>query len=117
LLYLAESMMGFPVLASGKINMLALFGPNGGYLIGFVFQAYLVGWFAERRNSFNKVTLMMGITLACAVQLTVGALWLGQFVGFKYVLAMGILPFIAGEAVKIFAVAGYFSRNDNIAKS
>lgn len=117
LLYIAESMLGLPVLASGKINPLALIGPNGGYLIGFVFQAYLVGWFAERRHSLSKSTLMFGISLACALQLSVGALWLGQFIGFKYVLAMGVLPFLAGEAVKIFAVAGYLSRNDNPAKS
>lgn len=117
IMYIAESMLGLPVLASGKVNPLALIGPAGGYIVGFVFQAYLVGWFSERRHMLGKSTVMLGISLASALQLTVGALWLGQFVGFKYVVAMGILPYLAGEAVKIFAVAGYLSRNDNLAKS
>lgn len=115
LMYLAEVSMGLPVLGGGRMNMLALFGPNAGYLIGFVFQAYLVGWFAERRHQLSTSTVLFGISLASALQLAVGALWLGQFVGFEYAVALGILPFIIGEAVKICTVAGYLSRNKNAA--
>nr|QIQ10877.1 hypothetical protein OJOKFFHK_00020 [uncultured bacterium] len=59
----------------------------------------------------NKATVLAGIGFACALQLSTGALWLGQFVGFNNAFAMGVLPFVAGEALKALAVAGYLARN------
>ena len=112
ILYLVESMAGLPVLAGGAINPLALIGPTGGYLIGFVFQAYLVGWFAERLTVLGKASLMMGISLAYAMELLFGALWLAQFVGFKYMFMMGVIPFIPGAIVKILVVVNFLTRNE-----
>lgn len=113
MLYLAESMLGFPVLSGGVSNVLALVGPKAGYLIGFVFQAYLVGWFAERRHSLGRSGLMLGMFFASALQLSVGALWLGQFVGYQSMLLMGVVPFIPGEMIKILVVNNFLSRHDN----
>lgn len=113
ILYLAESMIGLPVLAGGHVNPLALIGPRGGYLIGYVGQAYLVGWFVERKQIFGKVWTACGISLACALQLALGTLWLAQFVGYEAVLLMGVLPFIPGEMIKILAVVNYLFRHDS----
>lgn len=116
LLYLVESMLGLPVLAGGTVNPLALVGPTGGYLIGFVFQAYLVGWFAERIHVLGKPALMIGVSLAYAMELAIGALWLSQFVGLKHMLMMGVIPFIPGAIVKILVVVNFLTRNDNRAE-
>lgn len=104
LMYLAEATFPkLPVLASGKMNMLALFGPNGGYLIGSYSKPIL--WAGLPKKTFPEQNNRDAgnLHLACAIELAVGTLWLGQFIGFKYVVAMGILPFIAGEAVKTIA--------------
>lgn len=114
-LYLLESIVGLPVLAGGVSNSFALIGPKGGYLIGFVFQAYLVGWFAERMHQLGKSALMLGMVSAYALQLTVGSLWLGQFVGFQNALVMGVLPFIPGAIVKILVAINVLTRNERTA--
>lgn len=115
LVYLSESMLGLPVLHGGYVNPLALIGPNGGYLAGFVLQAYVVGWFSERRHLLGKSLVMVGISLACFLQLSAGALWIGQFIGYSSAFMMGVVPFIAGEILKILVVVNYLYRNDNIA--
>ncbi len=48
LAYIAEGLAGLPVFAGGAAGLARLFGPTGGYLVGFVAAAFLVGWLAER---------------------------------------------------------------------
>lgn len=115
LLYLAESMLGMPVLAGGIADPLALIGPKGGYLMGFAFQAYLAGWFAERISTFGKSGLMLGLFAAYALVLTTGALWLSQFVGLSNAIIMGAVPFIPGAIAKILAVVSILTRHDHSA--
>lgn len=112
-LYLMECFLDPSTMMDGELGLLALIGPTGGYLIGFVFQAYLVGWFAERKQVLGKSRVMLGIFLSCALQLTFGAIWLGQFVGFSHMIMMGIIPFIPGEILKALFVVNYLIRNDN----
>lgn len=45
--YLAIGFAGAPVFAGGKFGLIALLGPTGGYLIGFIAAAYLAGLVAE----------------------------------------------------------------------
>ena len=49
--WLAQAAMGLPVLAGGASGIEALIGPTGGYLLGFLAAAGLVGWLAARRMS------------------------------------------------------------------
>ena len=43
LLYFAQIMAGFPVLAGGISDPLVFFGPKAGYYFGFCFQAFIMG--------------------------------------------------------------------------
>lgn len=104
LLYLAQIMMGLPVIAGGEVNPLVFIGPKGGYYIGFIFQAYCMGWFAERMEGYQPKKLFLAGLLACALQLCLGAIQLATFVGWSAVLLMGIYPFIFGEILKVIAV-------------
>ena len=49
LLYLGEASMGLPVLAGWKSNPLWFFNPSAGYLVGFPFAAFVVGFLLEFR--------------------------------------------------------------------
>lgn len=109
LVYLAEGMMGFPVMKGGTINPFALIGPTGGYLVGMVAQAYLAGWFFERAHRFSPAILFLAVSATCFIELGFGALWLSFFVGAANTLEMGVLPFLPGEALKTLAVVGYSS--------
>lgn len=110
LLYLAEALFGFPVLAGGRSDPLFLLSPVGGYLIGFLAQAYIAGWFVEKRKYLGKPLMLLGLAISCAAQLSCGAIWLAFFVGTKNAFMLGVAPFIAGELLKVIAAAAFFKR-------
>jgi len=97
LAYLTEGALGLPFFANG-----CLLSVTGGYLLGFAFQAYLVGWFAERQQ--KGLSLLLGMCLASAVQLGLGALWLSSFVGPQMAFTIGFYPFILIELAKAVMV-------------
>ncbi len=101
--YLLEGFAGLPFFAGGVGGAAILFGPNGGYLIGFIFSALVVGLLAERGwdRRFRSAFFMM-----CLGVLPVygfGALWLARFTGAGHVFYLGILPFLPGGLIKISA--------------
>jgi biotin transport system substrate-specific component len=103
LLYLLEGACGLPVFAGTPergIGLAYLAGPTGGYLLGMLLAAPLVGWLVARARGG-----MLGVTGAVlagtAVIYAAGLAWLAGFVGAGHVLALGVLPFAAGEAAKV----------------
>lgn len=100
LCYFAEILIGLPVLSGGISDPFVFLGPKGGYVLGFCVQAYLMGWFTERRISF-----FVGGLMASTAQLALGASLLAPFVGWSNVWALGVLPFIPGELLKILVLS------------
>ncbi len=86
-------------------NPLGLAGPTGGYLIGFVLSAWLVGTLFERGWGRNRSSMLLGLIIGTAVIFAVGVPWLAMFVPTSAVLKVGLLPFLPGAALKI-ALAG-----------
>ncbi|MGO1117720.1 biotin transporter BioY [Rhodovibrionaceae bacterium A322] len=108
-LYLMEGAMGLPVFAGGKFGLVALTGTTGGYLIGFVFAAGLVGWLAEKGWDRSVLTTAFALLLGNIVLYVPGILWLGSVVGWdKPVLEWGLTPFIIGDLVKLALAAAIF---------
>jgi biotin transport system substrate-specific component len=99
--YLAQGVMGLPVFASGLGGPAHLIGPTGGYLLGFVAAAYVVGLLAERGMTVRASTTMVSMLAGMAVIYAVGATWLAIFVGTDAAIAAGIVPFLVGDAAKI----------------
>lgn len=110
LAYLAEGSLGFPVFAGGAGGILRFVGPTAGYLLGFVVQAYLVGWWVERRESHKVGKTLSILALSFLVQLGCGTLWLSSFVGLGSALSLGMYPFIMGETLKAIGVACYLKK-------
>jgi len=100
LLYLAESAAGLPFLASGAHGM--PFGPTGGYLIGFILMAAVVGWLNERGWGRSFAWSLASMVVAEFVLYAVAVPWLGFYVGMNHALALGFVPFITGDALKLF---------------
>lgn len=100
LLYIAEGCIGLPFFTGGNSGILYFFGPTGGYLIGCVIQAYIVGWFSEKKSSVSSARMLAIILFSCLIQLSVGMIWLAKYVGWNQVLLMGFYPFIPGEILK-----------------
>ena len=101
LAYLAEGCSGLPVFAGGAAGPHVMVGPTGGYLAGFVLGAWLCGALAERGWDRRPIPTIASMALGNALILAIGLLWLSRFVGPSRVLALGLIPFLPGDVVKI----------------
>ena len=104
-LYAAVGMAGVPWFSEHQSGWtFASFG----YIIGFMFAAYLVGRLAERggdRQVLPTVTLMIaGNVVIYAAGVTGLMLFTGW--GLPEALAKGVVPFLIGDAIKIALAAG-----------
>ena len=100
-LYLIQGAAGLPVFAGGKSGFVTLVGPTGGYLIGFIAAAYIVGILAELRYDKSLVYIGFSMFVGSLIIYIFGLFWLLQFVGESSVLQMGLFPFLVGDFVKI----------------
>ena len=114
-LYLVLGIVGLPIFADGKSGSL-LDMPTGGYLIGFVLAAALVGWLAQkewdRRGRRTVVAFLAGSAVIYAVGLpwlyvsldrlgpSVWNVSLGYDSLFAATIATGFVPFIIGDVLK-----------------
>jgi biotin transport system substrate-specific component len=99
-LYLAEGLLGLPVFAGALAGPAYMAGPTGGFLVGFLFAAALVGWLAERGWDRSLGLLLAAMTLGHAVIFAFGLGWLGSLIGAEKAWALGFAPFFAATVVK-----------------
>lgn len=101
-IYLLIGLVGVPVFSSFTSGPGKLFGPTGGYLIGFIFMAVIAGIFIDRFT--DKMYLCFaGMVLGTLVCYLLGTAWLAYeaSMSFKQALAAGVIPFIPGDLAKI----------------
>ncbi len=102
--YILLGGIGFPVFAGGKSGFGVLLGPTGGYLVGFVVSAALIGYLVEIRSNPSLpwifVSVLIGnITIYC---FGVMHLLLWFKVGLREAFFIGLIPFIPGDVIKMF---------------
>jgi len=101
LAYISQGVMGIPVFAKAGSGFAYLLGPTGGYLVGFVFAAYITGYFAEKGwgRSFWKTALAM--TIGTSFIFILGVSWLSLSIGLGKAVMIGLVPFVIGAITKI----------------
>ena len=104
-LYLAEGMAGLPVFAGTPekgIGLAYMMGPTGGYLLGYLLAATFTGWLAERGFDRSLPRAALALIAGNLLIYVPGLLWLGSVIGWdKPVLHYGLIPFLAGDALKL----------------
>ncbi len=102
LLYLAEGLAGLQVFAGLAAGPAYVMGPTGGYLVGFLFAAALVGWLAERGwdRSLGWLLALAAMTLGHVVIFAFGFGWLAALIGPEKAWLGGVVPFFAATLVK-----------------
>jgi biotin transporter BioY len=105
--YLAVGATGIPYwfALGGPPGIARLVGPTGGYLIGFVAVAFLVGWLAERGWDRRVWTAALAMLAGETVLYVFGLTWLARFVPAENVLQVGLYPFVIGDLMKVAAAA------------
>lgn len=117
LLFLLLAAIGLPVLAGGRGGLGVFTAPPAGYLVGFVFAAFVAGWIAERvaRQQQGALAQIAGFFVAAViggviVDHLLGVLWLAYgptALGLSKAF-YGTLVFVPGDLLKaaIAALAG-----------
>jgi biotin transport system substrate-specific component len=105
-LYLIEGLLGLPVFAGATAGPVYMAGPTGGFLVGFLVAAALIGFAADRRWDRSWIRLLASLSLGHAVVFAFGFLWLSHFIGAEKAFAAGVAPFALATIVKtLLAVA------------
>ncbi len=111
LAYILEGASGLGFFAQGKAGFTAITGPTGGYLVGFIFAAYIVGLLAERSWDKRIETTILTMIFGNLIIYAFGLSWLfvlaslAKLTYAKGILAVGLYPFIIGDIIKIALAA------------
>lgn len=108
-LYAAEGAAGLPVFTPTADGYPGITGPTGGYIIGFILAAVVVGWLAERGWDRSVPKMIVAALAGAAVLYIPGLLWLSGFVGgFGKAVEYGLAPFWMGDSIKaVIAALGF----------
>ncbi len=102
-MYLCQGAAGMHVFAAGGFGLFWQLA-SGGYIIGFVAAAFLVGALAERgwdRGGRLLVAMLIGNVMLYIP----GLIQLGFFVGWERTLSLGLYPFIPGDLAKLYVAS------------
>lgn len=113
LAYLAEGAAGLPVFSpTGPGGLLQLLGPTGGFLFAYPLVAFICGSLTRRLETrlSTFAAALTGCASAVVFLFLSGALWFAHLSHWspEKVWLAAVLPFLAGEAIKIFAAAGSY---------
>jgi len=103
--YITEGAAGLPVFAMGRGGLAVLRGFTGGYLVGFIAAACIVGLLAEKGWDRRIGTTVLAMVLGNTVIYAFGLLWLSCLPGIDNVLREGLYRFIIGDLMKIALAA------------
>ncbi len=106
LLYLLEGALGLPVFAGTPergVGLAYMLGPTGGYLAGFLPAAWIAG--KAVGSGWRGLALALAFLAAMAAIYLPGLLWLAGFVGGAKAVAVGFVPFIWGDLLKLALAA------------
>jgi biotin transport system substrate-specific component len=110
LLYLAIGAIGLPVFAQGKAGLSIVQGASGGYLVGFVIAAAIVGRLAELGWDRKIGGSIAAMAIGTAVIYAIGVPWLKATTGLAWetAVAEGMTKFLLWDAAKLAVAAGIF---------
>ncbi len=111
--YLGVGAAGLGVFAGWSGGWDYATGSTGGYLVGYLVCAALVGLFADRGASRSVMTMVGVMLVGNAAIYAFGASWLArwtppgadQALGWRSAYELGIEPFVPGDVVKLFFAA------------
>ena len=98
--YLLLGTAGLPVFANFSGGLQIVFGPTGGYLLGFLLAVYIMSNVREFFES-NSLIYTLGLCmLGTSAIFLCGIAWLAKFVGIHDAFYLGLVPFIIPGAAK-----------------
>ena len=109
-LFLLQGMLGLPLFANGASGIAGLLGPVGGYYLGYLAAAFIVGYISESPKNRTLGRCAMSFLAGTMIVYTCGTAYLATFVGFPKALLLGVAPFVVGDVAKTFVCLKILSR-------
>lgn len=99
--------LGLPFYAGGASGWTYATGATGGFLIGFIAAAWVVGYLAERRQDRNVATAVPAFLAGTVTIYLLGVPWLANVLNVSWgrAVELGAAPFVLGDLAKV-ALAG-----------
>ncbi|MFH1755500.1 MAG: biotin transporter BioY [Candidatus Latescibacterota bacterium] len=107
-MYLSMGFAGLPIFAGGVAGAAIFAGPTGGYLLGFILTPVVVGYLIHKKSTsgWNLSVFTLGTVIILACGITYLTVAFTHNLGTS--LRVGLLPFILGDVLKIFAAASIY---------
>jgi biotin transport system substrate-specific component len=106
-LYAVVGALGAPIFSDHSAGISVIQGFSGGYIIGFIFSAALIGWIAQTNWDHRVWRAIVSALVGTLVTFVIGITWLWASLGragypndLNTVLSGGLYPFIVGGIVK-----------------
>lgn len=93
LAYLVEGLLGSPL-----FGIPLSFGPSFGYFVGMIVSLF----FLNRVSKSPKIPLLLSLVGSSLIIWSFGVLHLQFLVGLKTAFLVGVVPFVAGDLIKLF---------------
>ena len=106
IIYLGIGMTGIPWFAGYNGGFAYIAGPTGGYLIGFVFTAFFIGYVVDRYISSRRLLPMIFLMLfSTFILIYIPGLiqfyiWSNAAFSISEMIVMCVLPFILADIIK-----------------
>ncbi|MEO5965210.1 MAG: biotin transporter BioY [Candidatus Limnocylindrales bacterium] len=110
LLYVLLGVVGLPFFAEGKGGLSVIWAASGGYLVGFIVAAAVVGRLAELGWD-RRIGGAIGATaIGTAIIYAIGVPWLAVALNVSAgkAIELGLVPFILVDTAKLLAAAAVF---------
>lgn len=101
LLYIILGAFGLPVFSGGTSGFGRIFGPTGGFILGFLIITPLMSYFKGKDYNFKRylsVTIIIGMIVLYAF----GAVFMSvvQIISILQALSLAVFPFVVGDIFK-----------------
>lgn len=110
-IYVLLGAAGLPVFAMARAGLSVLAGPGGGFILGYIATAFVVGLVTEKCGHSFKM-LVFAMILGCVTVYVCGLAWFIALTGTGLWSAMTLcmFPFLPGDAVKVLLGAFLVNR-------
>lgn len=107
LLYIVMGAIGIPVFAQMSGGLGVVFGPTGGFIVGFIPATFIIGYYLEK-TSFTVIQAIIANVIGMVITLAFGMVWLKFSASLSWPAAFvsGVAPFIVVGLIKAF-LAGW----------
>jgi len=107
IIYVLLGVIGLPVFAGFKAGIGILFGPTGGFLLGFIISAYIIGKIVELKKEKNIFYYFLVGIIGTIILYIIGITQLSLVtgIGIEKAITVGMLPFLPGDILKIIAAS------------